>query len=174
MAKARTYLFIAPSPGIGMERHREALDPPCAHRCDRAEPSTGVVLGKGPCGRRAGLYVRGSHEKYRTARIAPATPHRATIRRSPSRHPPPTGEKYALFMAWAKWYTGKSFATFTYQALGSSMGMKMSDRKSSGKMAKFTTAGAASALGTGGGMVWAEGENTPGARHAVRRERRRV
>src|SRR2546422_11773183 len=51
-------------------------------------------------------------------------------------------------MAWEKWYTGKTLASFTYQALGSWMGMKMSERNRSGRIVKLTTAGAASAFGT--------------------------
>src|SRR5947209_8156454 len=35
-------------------------------------------------------------------------------------------------MAWEKWYTGKTLASFTYQAFGFWIGMKMSDKNRSG------------------------------------------
>src|SRR4051812_3060424 len=75
----------------------------------------------------------------------PATAHTAIGQMSP--HVKLSGLKNEYKSAWEKWMTGKMPETVASQSGALPKGMKMSDMNNSGRIEKFTTAGAASSLG---------------------------
>ena len=117
--------------GVGGQRRRNTPSGRLTHALD--------CRGRG----RPELQTLGSQRK-RRVQDQPPQPQTATTRTSVQLKAVP---RKPACMPAAKWRTGKIRATQTIQAERSPSGMKIPDRKSSGRIVAFTTAGAASAFG---------------------------